>query len=324
MEKRYLKNRIMWIDVLKGIGVFFVVLGHVVRNDMIFSWIYSFHMPLFFFAAGYVYKQCPVITNVKHKLYSVMTPYFIFGTIIIIYWYLIERHARGNQQSLGEAIFGLVSGEYRYLDFNVHLWFLPCFFLTVVIYNILVVKFSRKWAIAIAVVMMLLHSFFEFPELVWGFDKVFQYIVFYSMGNLASNLKIDEKVRGNKGLVPIIVIVAVAGVILSVNGLNVGIIWFLVAVFGIFPWLVCSININTNKVLEYIGKSSLVVLCIHGPIYRILIKVFSFVFSQTTEDIRKNAVFVLIIVALTLLVCGICYKVILRWCPYVLGTNRKY
>ena len=38
--------------MLKGIGIILVVLGHTTHNDELSSWIYHFHMPLFFFLSG--------------------------------------------------------------------------------------------------------------------------------------------------------------------------------------------------------------------------------------------------------------------------------
>lgn len=45
-------ERLPWLDVLKGIGIILVAIGHIYHNQVIFNWLYSFHMPLFFFAAG--------------------------------------------------------------------------------------------------------------------------------------------------------------------------------------------------------------------------------------------------------------------------------
>ena len=49
------KKRIVWIDQLKGIAFIFVIIGHLGIGKTFKSWIYSFHMPLFFFAAGWGY-----------------------------------------------------------------------------------------------------------------------------------------------------------------------------------------------------------------------------------------------------------------------------
>lgn len=41
-------NRIEWIDMVKGVGIFLVVIGHAGNIPNVKIWIYSFHMPLFF------------------------------------------------------------------------------------------------------------------------------------------------------------------------------------------------------------------------------------------------------------------------------------
>lgn len=51
------KQHFRWVDTAKGIGIILVVLGHAIADttstisvfNKIFGFIYSFHMPLFFF-----------------------------------------------------------------------------------------------------------------------------------------------------------------------------------------------------------------------------------------------------------------------------------
>lgn len=42
-----LESRADWIDVLKGIGIILVVIGHVNTKGFLVQWLYTFHMPLF-------------------------------------------------------------------------------------------------------------------------------------------------------------------------------------------------------------------------------------------------------------------------------------
>ena len=121
-------SRLSWLDIMKGLGIILVVVGHISSNKIIFNWLYSFHMPLFFFAAGWVYKKKQFFIDIKRRIQTIVIPYFSFGLVILIYWQLIERKFRYSNMSFTKALFGLLSGEYNYLDFNVHLWFLPCFF----------------------------------------------------------------------------------------------------------------------------------------------------------------------------------------------------
>ena len=61
-------ERLSWLDVLKGIGIILVAIGHIYSNRTVFNWLYSFHMPLFFFAAGLVYKEKPIIADIKRRI----------------------------------------------------------------------------------------------------------------------------------------------------------------------------------------------------------------------------------------------------------------
>ena len=43
-----MKNRISYIDIAKGIGIFLVIWGHIILSGPAYNIIYALHMPLFF------------------------------------------------------------------------------------------------------------------------------------------------------------------------------------------------------------------------------------------------------------------------------------
>ena len=45
-------KRLDWVDIAKGIAIVLMILGHSSLPNMIQNWIYSFHMPFFFFISG--------------------------------------------------------------------------------------------------------------------------------------------------------------------------------------------------------------------------------------------------------------------------------
>lgn len=52
-----MEKRLDWIDCLKGLGIILVVWGHLNLPRAVEIIIYSFHMPLFFFISGYLFKN---------------------------------------------------------------------------------------------------------------------------------------------------------------------------------------------------------------------------------------------------------------------------
>jgi fucose 4-O-acetylase-like acetyltransferase len=90
-------NRVAWVDFAKGIGIFLVVLGHTLRGlfnygyaedsgvlHWLDTWIYAFHMPLFFFVSG-LFIQRSAQRNwtefAGRKLGAIVYPYVIWSLL---------------------------------------------------------------------------------------------------------------------------------------------------------------------------------------------------------------------------------------------------
>lgn len=81
-------HRIAWLDWAKVIGMFLVVLGHCypfasppcyVRNL-----IYSFHMPLFFFMSGMLFKQRTVAEAARKSFVALIVPLLSWNAVWIL------------------------------------------------------------------------------------------------------------------------------------------------------------------------------------------------------------------------------------------------
>lgn len=76
------KQRIAYIDLVKGIGILCVLFGHLIPNDGIVKpAIYSFHMPLFFILTGILLKKESIQIKVSKKFHQVIIPYIVWGLI---------------------------------------------------------------------------------------------------------------------------------------------------------------------------------------------------------------------------------------------------
>lgn len=89
-------KRIEYLDALRGWAIYLVILGHSIQqlndnfyflNDKVFSTIYSFHMPLFFFLSGLLFKNSlkqPFVIFVSKKLKQLIVPCIIWAVIFYL------------------------------------------------------------------------------------------------------------------------------------------------------------------------------------------------------------------------------------------------
>lgn len=103
MDNLQRKKRILTLDIAKAICIILVVVGHYSPanqpewHSILWKLIYSFHMPLFLFASGYVYihykKAEPYFTFVKKKVQRLMIPYFVVSILIVTIKLLMQGNA---------------------------------------------------------------------------------------------------------------------------------------------------------------------------------------------------------------------------------------
>ena len=223
--------------------------------------------------------------------------------------------------SFMDSLLGLFSGCYDNLDFNVHLWFLPCFFVTVILFNILVNLGGRKIAYIVSALMSLIYVVLPMPELVWGFNRVFKYIGFYSVGVFLAGRGtkiVDRKIR--TGVVAVVLLIL--NFFLSLHSLTMGIMWFVTALIGVAAMILISQFIYENKILQYFGRISLIVLCIHGPVYRIVVKIVSIPLHMATDAVRENFLLAMLVVIVTMVICSLAYEVVVRVAPWMVGKKK--
>ena len=81
------KERILWVDYAKLIGIYLVILGHLnLRSDSVNAFINSFHMQLFFLLAGVCFKKEGVVTVLRKNARGLLIPYTSFQLLCYPYW----------------------------------------------------------------------------------------------------------------------------------------------------------------------------------------------------------------------------------------------
>lgn len=144
---KQLSNRIGWIDAAKGIGLICVILGHL-NIPYLETWIYFFHIPLFFFLSGAVFsgRKYDFKTFLTKKLRSLVLPYFVLGGGIFLFWcllYALDRRPAGDYLEMLKNF--LVQKHWWTV------WFLACLFMTELLYYGLHRCFGKNPPVATAV-----------------------------------------------------------------------------------------------------------------------------------------------------------------------------
>lgn len=91
------KKRYTEVDIARGVGILFVVLGHAIKQTQVSAgWIrvltyiiYSFHMPLFFCLSGFVSSRILTMDRkqrqhfIADRAWRLLVPYFVIGLLYI-------------------------------------------------------------------------------------------------------------------------------------------------------------------------------------------------------------------------------------------------
>lgn len=274
-------NRQRYIDIAKGIGIILVVVGHLTDSEFQ-SFIYLFHMPLFFFLSGLLFHYSDNYIQKKTKQFVI--PFLAFSIITFPIKYIERSILQG-------AMFFNVS--YLSLQFyNIPLWFCISLYTISCIYFLLV-KYCKNLSL-----LFVLLLFFSFGGLVLSYYKVFLplylsqtllAIPFYVMGHYSS------KIKNTNSLFIISIIILIYAQIIhvstNISGLIVNhnpILFFLPALSGIYLIIYTSKiienNIPNNNIKEYLlsflGRNSLYIFALHWP--------FITIFQRLNDTIGIN------------------------------------
>lgn len=139
------KKQIGYINCVKGYGIWLVVLGHLLDPGMLLkTFIYSFHMPLFFSVYGMTYSRPE---NFKALLRRLFKRFLSYGVTYII-WALI--YCSFSFKNLALVLFGSNESLTAAQSSGV-LWFLPCYFIAAAVFEAVMFLLSdRKHGIAAA------------------------------------------------------------------------------------------------------------------------------------------------------------------------------
>lgn len=172
------KKRIVWIDIAKALGIFLVIMGHTGFPILIRCWIYSFHMPLFFFISGLWFKELEIRENIKKKFKSYLIPFYGYSLIFLAINYILFRDKLQLQNSLLDIAVG--KGSYPILWFLFALFFVENIYL--IVYKIAKKSVGKVFFASLVLAMIgCIANSLDIPNYFY-WQSIFEAVLFYSIG----------------------------------------------------------------------------------------------------------------------------------------------
>lgn len=317
MHPKETLSRLDYIDIAKGLGMLTIIWGHVVEFGITNSFVYAFHIPLFFALSGCVFDR-ERYTNYRQfltkKIKTLLIPYLLFSfatwAIWVIYLKLTTNNVEGIYHPLLQTF--IAQGSGGYLVHNVPLWFVTCLFVVENIYWVLS-KYTPKTIITISVLLAIVGYYlntdpycilynFDMRELPWSIEVALSAIIFFGFGHLfikkyphteIINKVIKHKVSSTLMIVLLyIVVLFIANynghVTMGSNILGNPIVFYIGAFCGIIATVMTSIMLSMTKwkfshVLNFIrwfGRNSYYAMAIHNPIKGVCVMVVIAILSR--------------------------------------------
>lgn len=277
-----MNKRIDWIDTARGISIFLVVLGHTVLPQPWLNYVFSFHMPLFFFLSGYLFnpQKYPTLSGFAlKKTRSLLWPYLVFFIINFIYW-VFYFNSKDYLVPIREII---LSAGNLHAPF-IPIWFLTCLFVLEIYFYILHKKL-KPWLLFIAVIISVIVGFYlgkHQYNLFWGADIALMATAFYYIGFQVKKSQFMTNFMSSKWLAPTALIFILINFFLAgIYNYQTAIIYraynidwfFMVTAFtGIFGYFFISKYLKETifakiGLWEFLGKNSLIILGLHTITY---------------------------------------------------------
>ncbi|MBD2605306.1 acyltransferase [Scytonema hofmannii FACHB-248] len=260
-----MRERLHWVDYAKGIGIFLVVVGHVLRgliNSSILQpsalllfvdrWIYGFHMPLFFFTSGLFVKRSlskPFKHFLLDKLYVIVYPYFLWSLIQMTIQAVASRYTTTNQISLTN-IWQIIYQPYQ------QFWFFYTLFAILIVYGILhKLKLSPIFFLIFALFLYCLHGLnVNFGT--WGVLYLFRrHAIYFALGVIfGSGTWLSVKSQINHFALILITLGGYIAVALAVQfQLTENVIAIpLIGMFGIVATVALAVLLNKFNLLFFV------------------------------------------------------------------------
>lgn len=277
-----MQQKIEWVNNLKALGILAVILGHIASpfSSFIFSW----HMPLFFIVAGFFIKSDIDFKQVVVKDFKrIMLPYFIFAFIGIVAEVIKRAALHRDELDYSQELLGVLvwmDGQSLINSYAFVLWFLPALFFAR-LFLVLVNQSINNNAIK-GILILSLFALSFYIQLPFAIDNALNGLLFVFIGHIFFNRYQDVKYLYILPVVLIALSIYFGIPSLDMASKTYGNIFvniiFAIAIIYLFILIFKKINISHN-ILTLWGGNTMLLFIVHpytNNIAHILVENFYF------------------------------------------------
>ena len=335
MTENVKKNRIVWIDVLRAIAIVLVLTAHYDGYGL--SKLATLCcVQMFFFLSGmFAYGDKHTLGGyIIKQAQTIMLPYAVFAAINIVF------HRIFNPGTTAAEMLNFAQGfllARRNGVMVAAMWFLPCLFITSIIYKILatVLKKHRYIVPVCLVISAVFKIYLEDPVYVFSLNQGLKYIIYIALGGAAypylKNISIEKIVKADVKYKVIVFAVAAASIVYmgilarrgyvfwpkSVFGL--ALVYFINVVMCFVFFTMLAMILSPVKPLSWIGQNTLGYCCLEN-IDRALLNTAMAIFGFGFAPVGGVKVFVHTV--LSMCVGTVIILIINKICPVILGKAK--
>lgn len=288
------------------------MLGHAVPSDSyFFTWIYGFHMPLFFVCSGFFYKKKPFWEAEKKDVRTLIVPWMTFSVFLVFCSFILEYVSNGEG-----PVFHPLDENCWILYYTI--WFLICLFSTRFIYRLIRTSCNMlitNIVIVIGYVAAFLLNHFEI-NVPFFVDSSLAMLLFYHVGYLFKTWNLHDSKQPIWLSIMTLLVYSLfiyfvkPEVNIKENVFPVYLILLsLVPIYALYQ-LSCRLN---NKFLLSCGLASLTIMGFHHPIYDVVM------FPLMNRLPLLPEIEMGLMVVLTLMITLIIHKLLLKVSPFLIG-----
>lgn len=338
-------KRILWIDYTKAICIYLVLLGHAHVSQPIADFIYSFHMPLFFFLSGclFSYDKHPTFREFALKRFKgLMVPYLWINLFTYLFWLLIGKNF-GEDSSISipwySPLIGILTGNGKLMIHNTPMWFFLCLYLLEIIYYPLFKPLqNRPYSTLAAILLTGVAGYINYTcnpvTLPFCMGPAIVGMTFYGTGNLMVRyIKPIQRIN----LLYIILLLATfftvffisrknGYVIMSTNDYKNYLFFFIGSLAGI--GLICSVgNLLSLKpvfknTIIYISQNTLLINSFHLLVFSFMKGIMVFGLHIPLESLYANTTADIVFSFISLFLCLPVAYIVNRYFPFIVGKKR--